>query len=528
MYRVLVVDDEETIANGLKFLIERGMPQCEVVAVAYDGTEGYQIAVREKPEIVLTDLRMCEMDGIEMIRSLKMKGLNMRYIILSGYAEFEYAKQAIMLGVEDYITKPVDEEELYQILQKVCLSIQQEKQKLRQVEKLQETVGEFSQSMKEYYIRDILEGRNLSEEKYLTIQNEFFMCGSYICAVFEYSFIDKVGDDANVEAAFRRYCEKQFENVYCIEILPQREKNQCVLVLGATKQAELKSIKIRLGKIRLLTQEQTKCYVCSGVGLWHKKIGGIKKSYEEALCALNYKVINGLECLVGYDEIRNIHSKPAQIPEADIQRLEQCINEMDNEGCRKIIEKIFHNVNAEYELSPENLQILAINLVLSGIRKIPVMQLQINEYLGENILSLDSISKFKTMEQLKNWIINVICGMNELMLKQNVPEKRDVVREVQEYINRNFHQEISLADISDKFFINPYYFSQLFKKKTGETYQNYLTKVRIERAKKLLEETDLKIYEICEMVGYIDVNHFNRIFEKREGVKPSHYRKNIF
>lgn len=525
MYRVLVVDDEEIIANGLRLLIERGVPQCEVIAVAYDGTEGYEIALREKPDIILTDVRMCELDGIEMIRRLKKEKLDARYIILSGYAEFEYARQAIALGVEDYITKPVEEEDLYETFTKVCLSIQQERQSLLQVEELRETVGEYSQSMKEYHLRDILEGRNANGNSRQMIQDEFLLNTSFLCAVFEYAAEKNSEDADHAGNILCRQCRKQFDDLYAVEVISGNEKNQWIIILGGKKQEELRKIKILLGKIRLLVQEETKNDLCAGIGLWHKGTEGIKKSYEEALCAWNYKVINGSESLVSYDEIRNIDSKPAQIPEADIQELEKYINEMDNEGCRRMIEKIFRNINIDGNLSPENLQVLTINLILSGIRKMPFMQLQLNEYLGKNILSLESIAKFKTMEQLKNWLINVICGMNELMLKQNLPEKRDVVKEVQEYINRNFNQEISLADISEKFFINPYYFSQLFKKRTGETYQNYLTGVRIDRAKKLLKETDLKIYEICEMVGYADVNHFNRVFEKREGIKPSSYRK---
>lgn len=157
----------------------------------------------------------------------------------------------------------------------------------------------------------------------------------------------------------------------------------------------------------------------------------------------------------------------------------------------------------------------------------PFMQFQLNEYLGRNILSLESISKFQTIEQLKNWIINTLKSMNELMLKETMPEKKDVIEEAKEYMNRNFTREISLNDISERFFINPYYFSQLFKKKTGETYQSYLTSLRISRAKKLLEETDLKIYEVCSMVGYSDTNHFNKVFERIAGIKPSEYKKNL-
>ena len=103
--------------------------------------------------------------------------------------------------------------------------------------------------------------------------------------------------------------------------------------------------------------------------------------------------------------------------------------------------------------------------------------------------------------------------------------KKDVIVEAKEYIRQYYNQNITLNDISKQFFINPYYFSQLFKKKTGMTYQNYLISYRIDRAKKLLAETDLRIYEVCKLVGYNDVNHFNQVFERSESMKPSEFRQ---
>ena len=134
-------------------------------------------------------------------------------------------------------------------------------------------------------------------------------------------------------------------------------------------------------------------------------------------------------------------------------------------------------------------------------------------------------SKFKTIEQLENWIMNMVSSMNEVMLKDIVPKKKDVIVDAKEYIRKNYDQNITLNDISKQFYINPYYFSQLFKKKTGVTYQKYLTDYRVDRAKKLLAETELRIYEVCRLVGYSDVNHFNQVFERAEGMKPSEYRQ---
>ena len=129
------------------------------------------------------------------------------------------------------------------------------------------------------------------------------------------------------------------------------------------------------------------------------------------------------------------------------------------------------------------------------------------------------------MEQLKNWILNVLKSMNELMLQEPAGERKDLISEIKSYIRNHFTEDISLKDISERFYINSSYFSTLFKKKTGQTYQNYLISLRISLARKLLGETDLRLYEICEMVGYRDINHFNRIFERETGKKPGEFRR---
>ena len=150
-----------------------------------------------------------------------------------------------------------------------------------------------------------------------------------------------------------------------------------------------------------------------------------------------------------------------------------------------------------------------------------------NQYLGKNLFSLDNISRFYTIEQLENWIINTLTSVRELLLKEGLCEKKDIIAEVKEYIASNYTKDISMVEAAELFYVNPYYLSHLFKKKTGVTFQSYLTNLRIERAKKLLEDTDMKIYEICEFSGYSNNNHFIKIFTKIVGIKPSEYRKKM-
>lgn len=520
IYNVLVVEDEALIAEGIKFLIERMAPECHVIGLAYDGLQGYEKAMELKPHIILTDIRMPECDGIEMVRRLKEAGNPARFIILSGYADFKYAKSAITLGVEDYITKPVEEEELFSVLKRSCNSIWESMKK-------NDSVLKMEHSMKEYVLKDILDlsGGDLEKKKSSLDRLGFpVMCKCYGCIVLDYGGGEKRETGESFYPLAAELADQYFHFSKSRLVIPY-SASMAVVILAFDGEVDYKCLLNAAGKFRLKLAETAGLPLSGGAGLIHHRIEEIRESFEEARCALNYKMIKGFDSIISYEEIRRITAPPKLIEPEDVKKLESCIDRMDDQGCRQTIEEIFRKV--EKHLTVNDLQLLSLNLVLMGVRKMPFMQLQLNEYLGRNILSLENISKFQTIEQLKNWIVNTIKSMNELMLKENLPEKQDVIAKAKEYIDKNFNKKISLNDISERFYINPYYFSQLFKRKTGETYHNYITELRIARAKRLLEETNLNIYEVCEMVGYSDTNHFNKMFERKTGLKPSEYKKNM-
>lgn len=527
-FSVLIVDDEPMIGEGLAYLVKQYGKNCRVAGIAYDGREGYEKAMELKPDIVLADVRMPEEDGLSMIRRLKEAGFAGRFIVLSGYAEFEYARQAVHLGVEEYITKPVDEKELAVALERLCKTMEAQKQQRQHVEGMRQKLDDYSRSIREYALLALFADgdsdgkriRQLLDESGFPADRQIYGCGVFEGEEIEEKQKRERGFCDVTEACARRLWKP--EGV--LTILPYGAWG-AILCAGFDKVVSTGTWLDTLGKIRADVEKQWGNTVNAGAGTLYGKAVFLRKSYEEACCALNYKVLKKQGCVIGYEQIRDLSARTDLMEEKDLKELEKCVDTMDNEGCRTVVNRIFRKLEERKEISLSDLQLLSLNLVLTGIRKMPFMQVQINEYLGRNILSLESISKFKTMEQLKNWIINMLKSMNELMLKANMPDKRDVVEEAKIYIHKNFNRELSLNEISNQFYINPYYFSQLFKKKTGETYQNYLMNLRVERAKKLLEETDLKLYEVCEMVGYSDTNHFNKIFERITGMKPAEYKR---
>lgn len=525
---ILIVDDEPNIAEGIQTMIQREMPFCSVVGLAYDGIHGMEMAMSLKPDIVLTDIKMPNLDGIGMIRRLIAAGCASRYVILTGYSDFNYAKSAITLGVENYITKPIDEEELFYAIRKIFDDIQKKSEDTKELQRMKDVFENYESSIKEYALKKYIETSHVQNGELTLLFKEIgieLKAKKYCCAIFENNSEaeEKAGED--LFQSVKEKVEKNFRDLSEVFVLHYSD-NQVAVILGQKRELDDGKIYHILSRVQSEVATELKNPVVVGIGTSREK-NAIGRSFKEAKCALNYKVIRGGNTAINYRDISDITDDRELIDSADVKRLETCIDNMDDAGCRKVVEEIFQKLETKKELSLENLKNISLNLILLGIRKMPYVQFQISEYFGEDIFSLDNLSKFRTIEQLKNWIINTLVGMNDLMIKENMPEKNDVVEAAKKYISKNLNKNITLNDISEQFFINPYYFSQLFKKRAGQNYLNYLTELRIKRAKKLLEATDLKVYEICEMVGYTNINHFNKIFERMVGLKPGEYKESL-
>lgn len=509
---IFLVDDEKGIVEGLKIIIERGISSCKVVGCAYTAAEGITKILELKPDIVITDICMPQTDGLEMIKALKNEGCNAKFIILSGYSEFEYAQKGIALGVKFYINKPVEEDELFDCLNSVFTDIRDEKALARKIDSVK--------NVKDFVLRDILDSgcENINDIEYMLDSIDFPVSNTH----FQCAIVDLVSEyPADLVNSIT-----QFLYPYKNSDIVRYTALQIAIIVSDIKKIDPLCLFYALSNMKSFLQTQN-VKSAIGIGNVYTNFNGISKSFEEARQALNYKVIKGMHSIITYNEIKQISENRTVLSEELITKLENHIENMDIQGCETIIENLFKEMCLNGSLSLSDLQIQSLNILLSGMRKMSPVQLQLNEFLGKNILALENISRFETLDQLKNWLTNTIKSIIELKGVRNVPKKKDVIDEVKEYIIENYDKNISLAELSSRFFINPYYLSQLFKEKTGETYLNFVIKTRINKAKGLLQYTDMKVYEICESIGYSDTNYFSKLFEKIVGCRPSEYKKKI-
>ncbi len=513
MYSIVIVEDEAAIAQGIGFLIPRICPECTVAGMGLDGREGREVILETKPDLVITDISMPEMNGLEMIRALQAEGCGARFILLSGYSDFNYARQAITLGVEDYITKPVEEKELAEVIRKACRRIDEERRERMQKD-------QSSAALREYRLREALTGSMDRAERSTILRGIGLPAAPCACVIFEGG-----GENGDAERIRMLILENLEPCLECLVMMNVKEEDCAILWLREKTDAE----KLREGldcQRRVLAGELGR-EACFGLSLIHGRTEELKDAFEEALCAFNYRILYGNAGVISYDRIGSGEVPESPVSAERMRMLEEAIDTMDEEMCREAVDAVFQEVERIPGITLERIRTLSLNILLTGIRRIPFAQFQINEYLGRNLFTLEGISRFESIDQLKNWIFNTLRSMNELMLRESAGEQQDTIGEIRDYIRKHFTEDLSLKDISEKFYINASYFSTLFRKRFGKTYQAYVIELRVNMAKKLLREPGIRIYEICEAVGYSDVNHFNRIFERETGVRPSEYRRKV-
>ncbi len=523
MNQILIVDDEPVILLGIQYMLEKYCPECRVAALAVDGEDGLQKIRDLRPDIVITDITMPQMNGLDLIRKAREEGCRARFIILSGYSDFNYARQAVSLGVEDYITKPVEEQELVEVIRRVCRSI--DAGRATEAEEALRT-----EQYRQYVLRDVLAGNRMDRaEKAQKLSAVGFPMSGASCLCFCVFVREDAGQEfpaAELEKELGSLAESCLP--FCRDrfILPDLQDVNCVLLLMPEEIPE-KTVHNCLGMFRYACMEKLKRDVWIGCSRVHRNPGDLSETFEEARCALNYRILLREPEVIRYERISELEARDLQLPNETLSRLEEAVDSMDDDACRRVLDQLFDEWQSRPDMTLEQVKLVCLNILLTGIRKIPFVQFQLNEYLGKNLFSLETLSHFASLDQLKNWILNVLKSMNELMLNTPAGESLDVIEESKKYIRAHFTEEISLKDIADRFFINSSYFSTLFKKRTGQNYQAYVTKLRVELARKLLADSRMRIYEICETVGYSDMKHFNRVFERETGVRPADYRKSV-
>lgn len=524
MYKILIVDDEEFIRTAIASIIDWKSIGFTCVLEAEDGELAYEIALEHRPDVILTDIRMPFMDGLELSERITKELPNTKILILTGHDEFEYAKKALKIGVLDYIVKPIRSEALRDVMINTKNILDQEKKRREEYTRIKRQLRKSLPLLKEKFYNSLICNKLSKEEidkrtKYLEIdlQQE-----SYTVCLFETTLIKHEEDIEDIEIKNISINNFILEIIHSNGIVFNDLSGRHVLLYFNLNRNDLEEREILHGiarKIALQYKKNKNFAVTTGIGNTVLSVNQIHQSYKDALHVLEYKVAFGKGNVFDIIDL-GYRSANSYFPVKQIKKLLSTLRL--GTGYQTELNELFQYLFSQKEISMDNLRIIMYEII-NGVQKL-LIETQVSDKLEYHIY--DQVLHIQTINEMKPLLEDFFSNVFRILHSGKSSKKRQLVEKAKEYIKENYNNcELNLNNTANAIFLSPSYLSVLFKKETGETFIDFLTKIRMEKSKELLRLYDLKAYEIAEQVGYNDPHYFSISFKKYTGYTPSKYRK---
>ena len=525
-YKVILVDDEEEVIDAIKSRILWEQLGLQIVGSATNGVKALELVEKLQPDIVITDIKMPYMDGLELSRRLNDEYRNVHIIIFTGFDEFDYAKEAVHLEIDEYMLKPINAVELSECLKRVKNSLDKEREEKLNVQKLENYFDDVLPIIQTNFFVSLIEGRvNESEyEKFLQAY-KIDLNGPYFCFAVFHTSENNVPEEMSplllsmsVEREIKARIVGKFK---CREFI---YLGNTVLIIELKSKEETVELTDVCDKFCKWVNRVIGAVVTAGIGMVCDNISNINNSYDGAREAVSYRVLYGTKRAINIDEITsNKQNMGLQSEETKMHELFKTIylgNEQEIEAAtNREVDRIHSNSNtiSQYKL-------YTMEMVGAFYRFCENNFIDFNDFLGEMSNPYEKVPKMDE-STLKKWIVQVSTEMGKQLKSVRNSKSRRLINDAKNIVaNRYMEEDLSLDKVCSIMGVSNSYFSSIFKKETGISFVSYLTDYRMDIAAKLILDTNEKSYKIGEMVGYMDANYFSYVFKKKFGISPSKYR----
>ncbi|WP_148409937.1 response regulator transcription factor [Murimonas intestini] len=493
MLRIVLVDDENTALKGICYILKKFCPQYQVVGAFEDGWEALDCIQKNEVDVVITDMKMDTIQGIDLIDKLKEMKPEIRVVALSAYSDFEYVRLAMKRGASDYLLKPCRHQDIVNLLQHFEKEINARK----------------SQQLKEEMLQEISAVLTGEKEKC-----ECFLEDNVKAVLFQPR---NENDREPVAGRIAELLSEQ-EDVECFALnLPEGS----VFLLSS-----LGSLEGSLPLYQKLFQDMAHKGHCLSAGICFKAQGsfGLRVSYERTRLITGYLKFNGICRLLDWEKYQ-VYLQRLQdfhlYHYFPIEQIVQMIRKSEDQNLLKMLEKSFRRVSSDVKgLDPVRVRQESLE-ILVGIKS----RLQEDQILKSDT-DLGSMHQIGRAETRRQWEDAVKSCLFELYAAcENGHDRPKFILEALNYIEANYMNDINVQEVADAVFLNIWYFSAQFKKYTGQNMTKYLNQVRIKHAKELLKDKNLKVYQVAEMVGFQDATYFSTVFKAIEKKTPKKYQQ---
>lgn len=527
MLKVMLVEDEAPVRSMMMEIIDWESLGFQVVYGANDGKDALEYLEEHAVDLIISDIYMPFVDGIELIRRVRKQDIYTKVVYLTGYNEFDYAKEAIDLNVSKYLLKPITKDEVTKVLVEMGKEISEEIERKKNVERLEVEFEKYQEMYKtntlyNMYIGEIPGTRVEDMCKQLEI---IIPKGGYQVAVVE--IVDKEEitskqwgrDIAIFNFALQNICKEVVDND--VDVFIGNEGSIVLGFLAVEQQDVYETIKKLMRSIcHVYRMELT-----AGVGSVVSEFQRISQSYKEAKRALEYQVIEGTNKILMYSDLDVSKVFNVDLVKGYMENIEIAIRTNDKNSLSKYLQLFFEHLKFQ-QMKVEEFRTLTLTLVTRIYATFLETIKQNEEFLTLEHEIIKQIMDANKSEDLQ-YIIEDMCDSFRLkMEEQRLNQKEVLVYEAKKIMEKEFQRfDLDMEDISQRLHVSSSYLSRLFSQYTEGTFIEYLTNCRMEKAKELLRTTSLKVFEISEQVGYEDSHYFSYNFRKNIGKTPRQFRK---
>lgn len=545
MHQLLIVDDQTALADDLVQMLPWGDIGIDVVHKAYSGREALDLMIEHSIDVVVTDIRMPGMSGLELIAEIKRNSKHIKCILLTGYADFEYTQQALQLRSNDYLLKPVEDGELMDAVRTALDELEQEWKEIASTRKAVYALREQLPKLREYLLMDLLTGKQASASGTLARKLDMYevrIPGGSACRMMLLRIDDIAGvyDPAGetlIEYALTNMAAELFgERLWLWHCKDVHGFLVCVLAAKhhpdrpPSSLGEEEELDDFIEKQAFQLQRVAKSYLKVGISVLTSKSGHfpdeISSLYQSSLASFRHFIGRDAELFVALakDPDRGEMQVLGELYRSPT--LSSLLEMGQWEAADEKLTTIFHELEEEWRGSQEHVLETYFAIASSIASLIHRTKKWLADTIGNDFYAVAGGPPMQTVGELRSWTERVIASYRRSVSSVEKDSRSSIIRKVQEFITHNL-DTASLQTISSSVFLNPSYLSKIYKLETGEGISEYILRIRMEKATSLLSQAPEKIYEISAMLGYQKPSYFIQLFKKHYGMTPQEYRNKL-
>lgn len=526
-YKVLLVDDESDVAHVISRKLNWNELGFQEPIICGNGLEALEEAEKDRPDVVMTDITMPYMTGLELARKLKDEYPNIRIIIFSGYDEFEYAQEAIHIQAEEYILKPIDADKLKDVFIRIKEGLDKEVDAQQNMSKLESYYKDSLPTLQESFYTALMENKIPSDKLDYYITNYSIELNShYYCVVIFHVSTHTLKEEMNplyLSISVRKLAEEKLSEKWKGKFFNYQDN--VVMIAQMDESKDIKELTDDCDKFTRLCESVVKAVVTIGLGNVCDSIIDISRSYEGARLAISYRALYGTTKAINIDEIEPEKStKPLTIETETLNEVFKRIRIYDRKSLDEAIDAFLNETTSTLTKVPE-FRFYVMQLVSEMYSFASENKLELDELFTSYHDIIMQVEKLE-LKDLNTWMHDLCHKMQDMINVQRTNTTKNFIIKAMDYVSENYSDSTLTAESLCNYLNVSYaYFSTVFRKETGKTFTTYLTETRMNKAVDLLLNQNEKTYIIAHDVGYTDPNYFSYVFKKTFGVSPNHYKQ---